>query len=488
MKSTAESIRTPKPNEVPLPCFDEARKIVRSLGTVDPVLVQAILKVVQITCKRVGIGEDCHTFGSVGSGLSTAQSDVDLVIEGCADSNTDQRDKKEVSSRALTKLLPQLMEDGFLVIEKVLTSRVPVLKLLAPTNIEVDICYNNMGARRNTLLIGRYIKLDSENIGGLVRLVKQWAKVKGVCGATRGHLSSYAWTLAAIFFLQVEYGMANLQENAHIEEWPGNPLISAGLEKIFRHFFVFYADIFKWGEEAISIRCGRRVRWTEDELKDTFRQWMRPVLDIEDPYDWCHGNNKRRNLSVVLMKESDIDQVRNAIDEAANTVTLADIMRADKAFEQRCEKCNTPEILEAGGGRWCKACWRQYYEEDDEAQKEQKPIKHSQQQQPHQYAKKPTLEQYPNQKPQPTKTHGLPPPRHHRPERRLLKEEGDYVMHNNGIAPSRSKGLTAKHDVNHFNQMNGWPQKTQSSLPDDLFANANIRPPVSPLPLAVPFQ
>eukprot|EP00397_Hematodinium_sp_SG-2012_P027009 GEMP01028347.1.p1 GENE.GEMP01028347.1~~GEMP01028347.1.p1 ORF type:complete len:510 (-),score=104.03 GEMP01028347.1:724-2253(-) len=353
----------PRPSDVPLPCFDEARQLVRSLGVVDALVVEAILRVVRISCRKLDIGVDCYAFGSVGSGLSTAQSDIDLVIDAGFEEPTEQREKKEVAGRALNKLLPLLENDGFLVIERVWTSRVPVLKLLAPTDIEVDISYNNMDARKNTLLIGQYIKLDSPNIGGLIRLVKQWAKAKGVCGASMGHLSSYAWTLAALFYLQIEHRLPNLQVEVDLKEWADNTLYTLGLEKLFHNFFVFYADNFQWGAEVASIRCGKRVRWNKsEELNETLRQWTRPVLDIEDPYDRCGGtqHSKRRNLSVVLTKEEDIDRVRDEIVAAKFTKTLGDLMKVEREAEMRCAKCFAPQVLAAGGYKWCKKCWRTY--------------------------------------------------------------------------------------------------------------------------------
>jgi DNA polymerase sigma len=54
---------------------------------------------------------------------------------------------------------------------------------------------------RNTLLLRTYQEID-KRAWQLIMLVKVWAKQAGVADASHGTLSSYAWALLTIFYLQ----------------------------------------------------------------------------------------------------------------------------------------------------------------------------------------------------------------------------------------------------------------------------------------------
>ena len=54
---------------------------------------------------------------------------------------------------------------------------------------------------RNTLLLRTYQEVD-QRAWLLIMLVKVWAKQAGVADASHGTLSSYAWALLSIFYLQ----------------------------------------------------------------------------------------------------------------------------------------------------------------------------------------------------------------------------------------------------------------------------------------------
>jgi DNA polymerase sigma len=115
--------------------------------------------------------------------------------------------------------------------ERVLTARVPILKLKlkllrwakgnskgnsksieGPSwlkggslqealQAEVDVCVENRLGVCNTLMLRVYSKLDWR-VTPLCLAVKAWTKRHGLANAFGGFLSSYAWTLLTIFYLQ----------------------------------------------------------------------------------------------------------------------------------------------------------------------------------------------------------------------------------------------------------------------------------------------
>jgi hypothetical protein len=91
----------------------------------------------------------------------------------------------------------------------VLGAKVPVLKLegiTSPngTKVAADICLSNSLAQHNTQLLKTYATIfDDQRVPLLCKAVKLWAKRRGVNDAHAGSLSSYAWVLMVVFYLQV---------------------------------------------------------------------------------------------------------------------------------------------------------------------------------------------------------------------------------------------------------------------------------------------
>jgi DNA polymerase sigma len=91
-------------------------------------------------------------------------------------------------------------------------------------SLNFDICFLNDIAVRNSLLLRDYTDVCPLS-KSLIIAVKKWAKDHQICSAAEDRLSSYAWTLLAIFYLQQIRMIPNLQcrnlmANAGYE--PGN--------------------------------------------------------------------------------------------------------------------------------------------------------------------------------------------------------------------------------------------------------------------------
>jgi len=196
--------------------------------------------------------------------------------------------------------------------ELVSTARIPILKLRFD-GLDCDVSWNNLLPLHNTRLLAAYAGASAACVR-LAQYVKRWAKQSSVHGARYGHLSSYAFTLMCIYYLQIQHGLPSLQEGAeHAPLWVSGKLFNVGFNSVMTSdrlealesktdacivngFFQFFADDFLWGLEVASIRNGRRLN------RDAFPRLQHrlsvsdsvEMLFIEDPIE------VHRDLSCVL--------------------------------------------------------------------------------------------------------------------------------------------------------------------------------------------
>jgi len=124
----------------------------------------------------------------------------------------------------------------------------------------------------------------------LILLVRRWAKDRGICHAPKGHMTPYAWSLLAIYFLQVgacsegsllpalkEFAASSglmsksktsksTSQRDSAKEGPATlpPASTQTGEKmsiglLFKEFIHFYHTQFDWHGEAVSVRLGARA-------------------------------------------------------------------------------------------------------------------------------------------------------------------------------------------------------------------------------------
>ena len=90
----------------------------------------------------------------------------------------------------------------FTVREFVASARVPVLKLHHPaTGTDIDVIHSNLNGLTNTQMLREYAGSDPR-ARPLMLAVKRWSSSRGVSNSSNSTLSSYAWVLLVIFFLQ----------------------------------------------------------------------------------------------------------------------------------------------------------------------------------------------------------------------------------------------------------------------------------------------
>ncbi|VDM51933.1 unnamed protein product [Angiostrongylus costaricensis] len=87
--------------------------------------------------------------------------------------------------------------------EQYICAKVPIVRFRGKDGgIKADISYRNDLALHNTKLLHQYCKWDRDRLPTLGIWVKTWAKRCGVGDASKGSLSSYAWILMLIHYLQ----------------------------------------------------------------------------------------------------------------------------------------------------------------------------------------------------------------------------------------------------------------------------------------------
>jgi len=154
----------------------------------------------------------------------------------------------------------------------------PKVTMIAPSpiaegqGIPVNISVNAVTPLYNAALMTECGQLDPR-AKELILLVKRWAKDRGLCHAARGHLSPYAWTLIAIFYLQAgakepslppldlfptSSGLMKKGSSAQRAESPKLKASDKSAGALFKDLIAFYARDFSWDKEGISVRLGRR--------------------------------------------------------------------------------------------------------------------------------------------------------------------------------------------------------------------------------------
>lgn len=267
-----------------------------------------------------------YLYGSCASSFGVSKSDIDVCLA------IDEPDLKK--SEILLKLADILQSDNLQNVQALTRARVPIVKLMDPvTEISCDICINNVLAVVNTKLLRDYAQIDVR-LRQLAFIVKHWAKSRGVNETYHGTLSSYAYVLMCIHFLQqrrpailpclqvMEPTYAVTVENIECSFFDRVEKLqnfgSHNRESIARlvwAFFNYWAYCHDYSNSVISIRTGsiiskRSKDWTRRIGND------RHLICIEDPFEVTH------DLGRVVDKYS-IKVLREEFERAA------DIMQHD---------------------------------------------------------------------------------------------------------------------------------------------------------------
>ncbi|XP_047153944.1 UTP:RNA uridylyltransferase 1 [Vigna umbellata] len=239
-----------------------------------------------------------YLYGSCANSFGVSKSDIDV----CLAIEEADMDKAKI----IIKLADILQSDNLQNVQALTRARVPIVKLMDPvTGISCDICINNLLAVVNTKLLRDYALIDPR-LRQLAFIIKHWAKSRRVNETYHGTLSSYAYVLMCIHYLQMRRPaiLPCLQEMETTYSVTVDDINCAFFDKVeklgdfgrhnketiaqlVRGFFHYWAYCHDYANSVISVRTGsiiskREKDWTRRIGND------RHLICIEDPFETSH--------------------------------------------------------------------------------------------------------------------------------------------------------------------------------------------------------
>uniref|UniRef100_A0A672VDQ5 CCHC-type domain-containing protein n=1 Tax=Strigops habroptila TaxID=2489341 RepID=A0A672VDQ5_STRHB len=264
-------------------------------------------------------GTKLNLFGSSKNGFGFKQSDLDICMTMDGLETAEGLDCIRIIED-LAKVLKK--QSGLRNVLPITTAKVPIVKFFhVRSGLEVDISLYNTLALHNTRLLSSYAAIDPR-VKYLCYTMKVFTKICDIGDASRGSLSSYAYTLMVLYFLQQRNPpvIPVLQEiykepkkpeilvdgwNVYffdkIEElpvvWPDYGKNTESVGQLWLGLLRFYTEEFDFKEHVICIR--------RKNLLTTFKkQWTSKYIVIEDPFDLNHnlGAGLSRKMTNFIMK------------------------------------------------------------------------------------------------------------------------------------------------------------------------------------------
>ncbi|XP_007429302.1 terminal uridylyltransferase 7 [Python bivittatus] len=264
-------------------------------------------------------GTKLNLFGSSKNGFGFKQSDLDICMTVDGLETAEGLDCIRIIEE-LARVLKK--HSGLRNILPITTAKVPIVKFFhVRSGLEVDISLYNTLALHNTRLLSCYATIDPR-VKYLCYTMKVFTKMCDIGDASRGSLSSYAYTLMVLYFLQQRNPpvIPVLQEiykepkkpeilvdgwnvyffdrvNELSEVWSDFGKNKESIGELWLGLLRFYTEEFDFKEHVICIR--RR------NLLTTFKkQWTSKYIVIEDPFDLNHnlGAGLSRKMTNFIMK------------------------------------------------------------------------------------------------------------------------------------------------------------------------------------------
>ncbi|KAM9444675.1 terminal uridylyltransferase 4 isoform 2-T2 [Clarias gariepinus] len=258
-------------------------------------------------------------FGSSKNGFGFRDSDLDICMTLEGHDTAEKLNCKEIIE-GLAKVLKK--HTGLRNILPITTAKVPIVKFEhKQSSLEGDISLYNTLAQHNTRMLATYAALDPR-VQYLGYTMKVFAKRCDIGDASRGSLSSYAYILMVLYFLQqrqppvipvlqeIYDGSAVPQRmvdgwNAFFfddldelrRRWPEFQQNRETVGELWLGLLRFYTEEFDFKEHVISIRQRKRLTTFE-------KQWTSKCIAIEDPFDLNHnlGAGVSRKMTNFIMK------------------------------------------------------------------------------------------------------------------------------------------------------------------------------------------
>lgn len=301
-------------------------------------------------------GAGIDIYGSAGNGLGLRSADVDMSLympKEVADAHARKNAQPGHSPKQILARLAIIMQQNNMVIlSELLDARVPVIKMMDTTSsLQVDVCVNNILAVRNTELLNAYVDLD-ERFRYVCVLVKLWAKRRELNDAYHGTLSSYAYTLMVINYLQTVQPpilpcLQQMVDGKHVDaEKVPKEMTDNGNKQFFNTyfdrtvtrntyvtentqpvhellmgFFRYFGYTFKYRTDLVSIRIGttalRSIRgWDENTVYD---EWEAKQTEYKTAYNAARAEFDARKKAIAEIEEKRIRENESANEESPDS-------------------------------------------------------------------------------------------------------------------------------------------------------------------------
>ncbi|XP_059090184.1 terminal uridylyltransferase 7-like [Tigriopus californicus] len=256
-------------------------------------------------------------FGSSCNGFAFTGSDLDISLTFRDHKTVEDLDTVSIMQTLFAKV--SVMK-GLRNVNAITTAKVPIIKFEhARSRLAGDISLYNVLAQENTAMLRCYSTIDSR-VKILGYMVKLFARTCDIGDASRGSLSSYAYILMLLHYLQqVEPPVIPvLQEldggaTAHTnmvdgcnawyfkdmmrlkQVWPGLGQNQTSVYYLWLGFLQYYAHDFNDKELVVCTR--QKAPLTKFE-----KMWNSGCIAIEDPFDHSHnlgaGLSRKMNLYI----------------------------------------------------------------------------------------------------------------------------------------------------------------------------------------------
>lgn len=299
------------------------------------------------------ISQDCKVdfelYGSFVNQFSIKGSDIDVSLN----IDNDQIDEK-IFINGFFQALKNKFQNSDIEIERITKSRVPIVEITFKkmANVTVSFSINNILGVINSEMLKTYSQLDKKcQMLGI--LVKLWAKAQDVISAKKNFLSSYAYNLMVINFLQTlknpllpslqkireedesiqpQYFSIRSHQNkqnqderkttkvrvdfendiSKIKSWmekKNNQKNGQSVISLLRGFFKFYMKKKNFEGVRLSVKVGNRIK--RDESQDPKENSY--LYSIEDPFDPFHNPGK-----YILEKTDHAHQLLGVMERSYN--------------------------------------------------------------------------------------------------------------------------------------------------------------------------
>ena len=279
--------------------------LVKLLGALEPRdgdARSALFACVQQISQSILPEAQLTVFGSTGCNLHAHGADLDLTLLPLTKTKVDHVQQQQLVQQLAWAVQSHSAEARL--VEAVISARVPIVRLVLASQLQADVSIGNELAIQKTSLLAAYARQDAR-VRPLCLLVKNWAKLHNLNRPFDHTLSSYAWTLLVIHFLQtcepavvpcLSADTLDVQQPLSAEVRKPLPPLPKGAERgdlahLLLGFFCRFGPTATF--PSLSVRLGRVL----DHRLPCAAQLSPNIFSIEDPVSPAEDLGRTLNAS-----------------------------------------------------------------------------------------------------------------------------------------------------------------------------------------------